>query len=116
MKNIFLKKIDKQDIEESLKKYDIILPQKTKIIKPFMEIIKDLLRKNPDYGPSIEDYEILKKYLKENQKKYYPEYTNIMNGKEIYILQMISKIHLNKNITCSNVIPNKIHKNFVEFY
>lgn len=84
VKNIFMKKITKEDVINSLKEYDIILPQKTRLNKPEIDLITETLEENPDYGASLEDYKILENYLKENQPNYYDNYKKIMNGKEAY--------------------------------
>ena len=88
VKNLFMKKISKDDVINSLKRYDIILPQKTRLPKTEINLIKESLERNPDYGASLEDYKILGNYLKKNQPKYYNNYKKIMNGKEAYFNTM----------------------------
>lgn len=83
-KSIFLKKLNKKDIEKDLKKYDIILPQKTRLKNSLLQTIKDGLEKNPNYGASLEDYYKLGNYIKENKSSYYNSYKKVLNGKELY--------------------------------
>lgn len=85
VKNIFLKKINIEDILTSLNEYDIILPQKTKYTQSVMNELDAARIKNPNYHPSKDDYNILKQYLKKNHPKYYKNYKHIMDGKEIYL-------------------------------
>ena len=86
-KNIFLKKLERQDIEEILNEHDIILPNKVHLGMSNIDDIKKS-RKYLDYGPYIEEYCKLRDVL----EKYYPEdlsyYDELLNGKECYWFNM----------------------------
>lgn len=83
-KNIFFKKLEKNDIINDLKKHDIILPQKTRLKNNLFQTIKKELDKTPDYGAKIEDYKKLGEHIKINYPDYYDAYNKTMNGHGIY--------------------------------
>ena len=68
-KNILLKKLEKEDIEEILNDYDMILPNRVRMGMTNVEDIKKT-RKYLDYGPYIEEYCKLRDIL----EMYYPDY------------------------------------------
>lgn len=83
-KNIFFKKLEKEDILNDLKKHDIILPQKTRLKTNLFQTIKKELEETPNYGATIEDYEKLGEHIKINYPEYYDTFNKIMDGYGIY--------------------------------
>lgn len=87
VKNIFLKKIEKKDIEEILKEYDIILPQKRHIDKTNLEFI-DVQGKKLGTCEKKEDYELLREIIKIESPEYLKCYDEFLNEKESYFYNM----------------------------
>lgn len=86
-KNISLKMLEREDIEEILIDYDIILPNKAHMGMTNIEDIKRT-RQYLDYGPYIEEYCKLRNIL----EKYYPDYVKyydeMLNSKECHWFNM----------------------------
>lgn len=95
-KNIFMKKISKEDIENILKNHDIILPHKLHSTKTSLDSIgwgKDLIKL---YGESThmpchspEDYKLLRKIIIQKSPEYLDVYDDLMlNSKSSYTWNM----------------------------
>lgn len=86
-KNILLKKLEKDDIEEILNDYDIILPNKAHMGMTNIEDIKKT-REYLNYGPYLEEYCKLRTILEEYYPDYVPYYDEMLNSKECYWFNM----------------------------
>lgn len=86
-KNIFLKKLEKEDISSILNEYDIILPQKRRTDKTNLE---EAIIGGIEFGTceKKEDYELLRLILKEECPEYLKCYDEVLNGKEIHYCNM----------------------------
>ena len=83
-RDVKFNKLTKNDILHDLKKHDIILPQKTRLIESLEKTIVKGLKKRPDYGAKWEDYIKLGNILKTHYQEYYKSYEEIMKNKECY--------------------------------
>lgn len=86
-KNISLKKLEKNDIEEILNNYDIIMPNKVRMGMTNIEDVKRT-RLYLNYGPYIEEYCKLRIIIKEYYPKYLKYYDEMLNEKECYWFNM----------------------------
>lgn len=86
-KNIRLKILEKEDIEEILKDYDIIMPNKAHMGMTNIEDVKRT-REYLNYGPYIEDYSKLRDVLKRDYPDYLKYYDDLMNSKECHWFNM----------------------------
>ena len=86
-KNIFLKKLEKQDIEEILSDYDIIMPNKAHMGMTNIDDIKKT-RKYLSYGPYLEDYYKLRNVIEKHYPEYLEYYDEMLNDKECYWFNM----------------------------
>lgn len=86
-KNFSLKILEKDDIEEILNDYDIILPNKTLM---GMTNIQDVerTRKYLDYGPYIDEYYTLRDLIEKDYPDYLVYYDEMLNEKECYWFNM----------------------------
>lgn len=96
VKNIFLKRLEKKDIENILNKYDIILPQKRYLKKTSIESVvwDDLSMKlYPDENhlpiDKKEDYYKLRDIIETISPEYLEAYDKHMNSKEIHWYNML---------------------------
>lgn len=94
-KGIFLKKLEKKDIQKTLKKYDIIVPQRVNTSKKIIDGIGDsnkIKRLSENKPHSVihtkEDYLILREIIKEKSSEYLKAYDEMLNGKYIYLFNM----------------------------
>ena len=95
-KNIFLKRLEKKDIENILNKYDIILPHKRHLKNTIIESanVDDLTMKlYPDLNhipiDKPEDYYKLRDIVEKISPEYLEAYDKLMNSKEIYWYNML---------------------------
>ena len=86
-KNISLKKLEKDDIEEILNDYDIILPNRVRMGMTNIDDIKKT-RKYLDYGPYIEEYCKLRDILEKYYPDYIKDYDEMLQNKECYWFNM----------------------------
>lgn len=86
-KNIFLNILEKQDIEEILNDYDIIMPNKAHMGMTNIEDIKKT-REYLDYGPYLEDYCKLRDLIKSDYPDYLSYYDEMLNSKECHWFNM----------------------------
>lgn len=86
-KNILLKKLEKEDIEEILNDYDMILPNRVRMGMTNVEDIKKT-RKYLDYGPYIEEYCKLRDILEMYYPDYIKYYDEMLKNKECYWFNM----------------------------
>lgn len=86
-KNISLKKLERDDIEEILADHDIIMPNRAHMGMTNIDDIKKT-RKFLDYGPYIEEYCILKDILERDYPDYVSYYYEMLNAKECYWFNM----------------------------
>ena len=86
-KNISLKILEKEDIEEILNDYDIILPNKAHMGMTNIEDIKRT-REYLDYGPYIEEYCKLRDLLERDYPDYLKYYDEMLNSKECHWFNM----------------------------
>ena len=86
-KNFLLNRLKKEDIEEILNNYDIILPNRVRMGMTNLDDIKKT-REYLDYGPYIEEYCKLREII----EKYYPDYLKyydeMLHEKECYWFNM----------------------------
>ena len=93
-KTIFLKKLEKEDIESILDNYDIIVPQRLKTSKPLIESIgkKSMLKiDNDEMHKSLhtkQDYLKLREIIKEKSPEYLESYDEMLNGKYVFLYNM----------------------------
>ena len=85
--NIFLKKLEKKDIENILKDYDIILPQKRYLDKSNIEEIK-LGHENLNICQTVDDYDLLREIIKEKSPEYLESFDEVLQEKEVYWYNM----------------------------
>ncbi len=78
-----MKKIERKDIEEILKDYDIIMPQKRYTSKKNIEEIHQG-HVDSNICQTVEDYEILRKIIKEKTPEYLESYDQVLEEKEVY--------------------------------
>lgn len=86
VKNIFLEKLDENDIKEILKDYDIILPEIRHLHKPVIEDIHDGHLDGACHKK--EDYYLLREIIEEECPEYLESFDELLNGKEIYWFNM----------------------------
>lgn len=86
-KGLSLKILEKEDILDILKDYDIILPNKAHMGMTNIDDIKKT-RDFLDYGPYIEDYSILRDILEEYYPEYVKYYDEMMNEKTCHWFNM----------------------------
>ncbi len=86
-KNISLKILERNDIEEILKDHDIIMPNRVRMGMTNVDDIKKT-RKYLDYGPYIEDYCKLRNILEKDYPDYLPYYDEMLNEKTCYWFNM----------------------------
>ena len=86
-KNISLKLLEKEDIEEILDEYDIIMPNKVHMGMTNIEDIEKT-RKYLDYGPYIDEYYKLREVFEKHYPHYVDEYDEMLNSKECYWFNM----------------------------
>ena len=86
-KNISLKILERNDIEEILKDYDIIMPNRVRMGMTNVDDIKKT-RKYLDYGPYIEDYCKLRNILEKDYPDYLPFYDEMLTEKTCYWFNM----------------------------
>ena len=86
-KNISLKLLEKEDIEEILKDYDIILPNKAHMGMTNIEDIKKT-REYLDYGPYLEEYCKLRDLIESDYPDYLKYYDEMLNSKECHWFNM----------------------------
>lgn len=82
-KNIFLKKMTKQDIQKSLEDYDIILPQKRHLNITTLEEADSAIDIQKE-----EDYILLREIIAKESPEYLESYDEFLNEKEIYNYNM----------------------------
>ena len=82
-KDLSLNVLERNDIEEILNEYDIIMPNKAHM---GMTNIQDIekTRKYLDYGPYIEEYYLLRKIIEKDYPDYLEYYDELLNGKECH--------------------------------
>lgn len=83
VKNIFLKKLDKNDIETILQDYDMILPQKRYLDKTNIEEI-DEGHLGANICQKVEDYDKLRELISERSPEYLDSFDEVLNEKEVY--------------------------------
>lgn len=83
-----LEKLNKNDIINDLKKFDIILPHKVKFDKILFEFHKESNIVNPYYDAEYEDYLKTEKVLEEFFPDYVEYYDEVMNGKKMWAYNM----------------------------
>ena len=86
-RNIFLKKLEKEDIVEILDEYDIIMPNKAHMGMTNIDDIKKT-REYLSYGPYIEEYYILREIIEKYYPDYLKSYDEMLNEKECYWFNM----------------------------
>ncbi len=86
-KNLSLKIIEKEEIEEILTEYDIILPKKRRLDKTVIEDI-DFTHKEFDICQKKEDYDLLREIIKEDHPDYIESFDEFLNSSEIYWFNM----------------------------
>lgn len=77
------KKLEKKDIEKILKDYDIIMPQKRHFSMTNIEEIEES-HVESDICQTVEDYELLRKIIKEKTPEYLESFDEVLNEKEAY--------------------------------
>lgn len=87
VKNIFLKKLNKEDIKSILQDYDIILPQKRHLDKTNIEEINEG-HVGANICQTTEDYDLLRKIIKKQSPEYLESFDEVLNEKEIYWYNM----------------------------
>lgn len=87
VKNIFLNKLDAEDIESILENHDIILPQKRYLSKSNIEEINEG-HENLNICQTVEDYDLLRQIIKEKSPEYLSSFDEVLNEKEIYWYNM----------------------------
>lgn len=70
--------VSSKEITQLLKRYDVILPEKSR----FVTSVRNQLI---DSSLSIENYKELESYFKNQQKEYYKSFQKIMNGNQLSI-------------------------------
>ena len=86
-KNISLKILERNDIEEILNDYDIIMPNRVRMGMTNVDDIRTT-RKYLDYGPYLEDYCKLRNILEKDYPDYLPFYDEMLNEKTCYWFNM----------------------------
>lgn len=86
VKNIFLKRLDEDDIESALKDHDIIMPHIRYLDKTNRQEIYE--SQFNGICQRIEDYDFLREIIEEKSPEYLEAYDEILNGKEIYWFNM----------------------------
>ena len=86
-KGISLKILKRDDIEEILNEYDIIMPNKAHMGMTNVDDVKRT-REYLDYGPYIEEYCIVRKILEKHYIEYLPYYDDLLNSKECHWFNM----------------------------
>lgn len=77
----FGKRLERKDIEEILKDYDIILPKKSNVL--FGSVYEDY-----DHWNHIKDLDLCEDVIKEICPEYLENYKNVVNGKTLYGFNM----------------------------
>ncbi|WP_409200784.1 DUF4422 domain-containing protein [Methanobrevibacter sp. DSM 116169] len=87
VKDLFLNKLKKEDIESYLIGNDIILPKKYKTHRSLYNHL-DKTEKKSKIGPKIKEYDKLRSVIKEGFPEYLDTYDDILNGNETYWCNM----------------------------
>ena len=93
-KSIFLKKLERADIESILEKYDIIVPQRFNTYKPIFNGIAEVNSKRIASDKvhkaihTIEDYIHLREIIKEKSPEYLKSYDKMLNGTYCFLFNM----------------------------
>ena len=94
-KGIFLKKLEKKDIQKILKKYDIIVPQRVNLnIKNINGIgninqTKRIMANTASIAiHTKEDYYLVRDIIKEKSPEYLQSYDTMLNSKYVYLFNM----------------------------
>ena len=86
-KNITLKILEKEDIEEILNDYDIIMPNKAHMGMTNIDDIKKT-REYLDYGPYLEEYCKLRDLIESDYPDFLEYYDEMLNSKECHWFNM----------------------------
>lgn len=88
VKNFKFDKLTEEDIIESLKTHDIILPHNLRFTKSLNDFQKESNIHSPDYDAKYEDYVIVEQVLEKYFPDYHECYKRVMNGSMIYTNNM----------------------------
>lgn len=84
LKGMFKDILNKEDIQNILNDFDIIVPQRTRLSKSVWDTIESGLKMNPDYGAKLKDYKLMGEVINEISPEYYDDFNEYMNGKVVY--------------------------------
>lgn len=87
VKDLSLKKLEKNDIEKILREYDIIVPQRMKLEETNLEFIEKEGMKSGTCERK-EDYELLRQIIEKESPEYLKYYDQVLNEKEIFLYNM----------------------------
>ncbi len=86
VKNIFMKRLDENDVKLILKDHDIIMPHVRHLDKTNLEEIHEGHLNGT--CQTVEDYDLLRKIIQDKSPEYLETYDNVLNGHEVYWFNM----------------------------